>query len=87
MREINEREIAFAELGTITALRERSVEASLGELRERDRMTLALRSALRQGIDINDLSEASGLTVQEIERRVGADLVVLSDLEALAGAA
>lgn len=69
----------------IAALSRRMIEASIRELQERDRLTIALRTALRDGADINDLSEASGLTTDEIRARASRELHVLSDLELTAG--
>jgi hypothetical protein len=74
-------------LDVISGLASRNIEDSVAELRSRDRLTIALRTALKQGADINVLSEASGLTPREIWRRCAADLHVLNDLDVLAGVA
>jgi hypothetical protein len=74
-------------LAVITSLRDREIAASVAELRRMDETAMALRDALRMGIGIDDLSEASGLTPAEITRRVNRPLMVLSDLESMAGAA
>jgi len=70
---------------TITALSERAIRSSINELESRDRLTIALREALRNGMDINTLSADSGLTVADIRRRTERGLHVLSELELLAG--
>lgn len=67
----------------IASLREGLIRDSIRELESRDRLTIGLREALREGADINDLSEASGLTVDEIRRRTQRELHVLSELELL----
>lgn len=70
---------------TITSLRRGNIQDAIRELESRDRLTIALREALQYGTDINDLSEASGLTVDEIRRRTNRELFILSELELLAG--
>lgn len=70
---------------TITALSERAIRSSVHELESRDRLTIALREALRNGADINTLSADSGLTVADIRRRTTGSLHILSELELLAG--
>jgi hypothetical protein len=71
---------------TIAALSEWAIRSSIKELEDRDRLTIALRQALRYGADINDLSADSGIPVAEIRRRTRSPLNVLSDdLELLAG--
>jgi hypothetical protein len=61
------------------------IRSSIETLRHEDRLTLALRQALREGADIDGLSDATGLTPAEIRRRVKRHLNVLSELELLAG--
>jgi len=75
-----------ATLEVITDLRDGAIRASIEELREHDRLTMALRSALRAGVSINDLSNASGLPCDEIRRRVERQLHLGEDLELLTGA-
>jgi hypothetical protein len=65
-------------------LRARS-RVSIRDLQDQDRLTIALKTAIRNGADINSLSEASGLTPAEIVRRIDSELIVLSDLELIAG--
>lgn len=74
-------------LEVIETLRDGQIQASIAELRERDRVTVALRAALRTGVPIEDLSEASGLTCTEIRRRVDGELHLGEDLDSLVGAA
>lgn len=73
------------EFPVIAALSRRAIETSIRELQDRDRLTIALRTALREGADINDLSEASGLTPEAIRTSADRELLVLSDLELTAG--
>lgn len=72
-------------LEMVATLRDRSIQASIAELKSRDEMTIALRTALRNGVDIHNLSEASGLTVAEIRSRVESDLLFGDDMASLAG--
>jgi hypothetical protein len=74
-------------LEVIETLRDGAIRASIAELRERDRVTVALRSALRMGVPIEDLSDASGLTPAEIRRRVDGELHLSEDIDSLVGAA
>ena len=73
------------QLDVIATLRDEQIGASIVELRKRDELTMALRSSLKQGVDIDSLSEASGLTVAAIRERVGQDLLLGEDLASLAG--
>ena len=69
----------------VTTLRDRNIEAQVEQLVREDELTIALRSMLKMGADINTLSEASGLTVAEIRKRVDRDLRVIEDTASLAG--
>jgi hypothetical protein len=69
----------------IAALSKSAIESSIRDLQDQDRLTIALKTAIRNGADINSLSEASGLTPAEIVRRIDSELIVLSDLELIAG--
>lgn len=73
------------QLDVVATLRDRAIEASVNELRKQDELTIALRSALRSGVDIENLSEASGLTVESIRSRVESELNLGEDLEGLLG--
>ena len=72
-------------LEMVATLRDRSIQASIVELKRQDELTLALRTALRNGVDINDLSDASGIPVEQIRERVERDLHLGEDLAHLAG--
>lgn len=72
-------------LTVVASLRDGAIQASIVELRERDKLTLALRSGLKIGIPIEDLSEASGISPAEIRRRTKRDLMILTDLDSLSG--
>lgn len=69
----------------VATLRDRVIEASISELARQDDLTMALRGALKNGMDINTLSEASGLTPKDIRARVGRDLHLGEDIASLAG--
>lgn len=72
-------------LHVVASIRDGVIQATIAELREQDRLTLALRSALKIGISIDDLSEASGLTPAEIRRRTERTVALDEDLDALTG--
>lgn len=74
-------------LEVIETLRDGAIQASIAELRHRDRVTIALRAALRMGVPIEDLSDASGLTCAEIQRRVDGNLHLSEDIASLSGTA
>src|SRR4051794_12666981 len=69
----------------VITLRDRAIEASIAELKRQDELTVALRSALKNGVDVNELSEASGLTVKEIRMRVERELNIGEDMASLSG--
>jgi hypothetical protein len=69
----------------LTELSGRAIRDSVKLLRSEDRLTIAMRQALRNGVRIDDLSEMTGLTPSEIRRRTGRELAILEDLEALVG--
>jgi hypothetical protein len=70
----------------LTSLSDRAIRSAIRQLEDEDRLTLGLREALRYGADINDLSADTGLTCDEIRRRVNRNLNVLSELEMLVAA-
>jgi uncharacterized protein YerC len=74
-------------LDVVATLRDRQIEARIAELKREDEMTVALRQMLRNGADINSLSDASGLTVKEIERQIERELHFGEDMATLAGPA
>ncbi len=74
-------------LDVIGMLSTRVIKARVADLRREDELAIALRTALRSGIDINDLSEVSGLTPAEIQRQTNRPLYVMSELDVLAGVA
>lgn len=74
-------------LEVIEVIRDDAIQASIAELRERDRLTVALRGALSLGVSIEDLSEASGLTCDAIRKRVDGELALGEDLDSLVGTA
>lgn len=72
-------------LEVVATLRDRAIEASMKELARHDELTIACDELLRQGVDINDLSEASGLAPDQIHRRMKRGLALGEDLAGLAG--
>lgn len=54
------------ELEVIATLRDRAIEAAAMQEMTREELITALQYALAQGIDINALSSASGLTPNQI---------------------
>jgi hypothetical protein len=74
------------ELEVIEALAGDAIQASLTELRRQDDLTMALKAALRAGIDINTLSATSGLPISAIRKRVVSELSFGDDLRTLTGA-
>lgn len=72
-------------LDVITELSNRAMNASVRELMSRDRLTLGLREAMRHGASVDELSARTGLTPAEIRRRTDGPLIVLSELDELAG--
>lgn len=72
-------------LEVIATLSGDAINASLRELQKQDRLTLALRESLRNGVSIDDLSAASGLAPAEIRRRIERELTFGEDLASLTG--
>ena len=72
-------------LDVVATLAGDQIKASIAELRQRDKLTIGLREALRAGVPIDELSNVSGLPVAEIRRRTEARLVIEDDLDELAG--
>lgn len=73
------------QLEVVASIANAQIEASLAELKKHDELTLALRDYLRQGVSIDELSEATGLSPGEIRRRTTSELVILSDLDSISG--
>ena len=73
------------ELEVVTTLAGAAIQASISELRTQDELTVALRTMLRQGADINDLSASCGLSPKEIRRRCESELFLGEDMTTLAG--
>lgn len=83
---INLRDNPFSDaLVVVATLRDRQIEASVETLKREDDLTIALREMLRNGVDINSLSEASGVPVEKIRARVDRDLNLGEDMASLAG--
>jgi hypothetical protein len=73
------------QLDVVATIAGDAIKASIAELRHRDRLTIALRAALRLGASIDDVSAASGLTPSEVRRRVESALLIEDDLDEMAG--
>jgi hypothetical protein len=72
-------------LDVVAHLRDEAIQASIKELARQDELTIACDQLLKQGVDINDLSEASGLPTDQIIRRTQRGLALGEDLAGLAG--
>jgi hypothetical protein len=57
-------------LEVVATLRDRHIEATIAERQRADELTMALRQLIAGGIDLNSLSDASGLPVEQILHRV-----------------
>lgn len=68
----------------LAQLSEWAIKSSIETLRREDKLTLALREALQNGANIDELSALTGLRPDEIRRRTHRNLNVLSELEVLA---
>lgn len=73
------------QLDVVATLSDMAIQSSLADLREQDRLTLALREMLKSGVPIDELSAASGLTPAEIRRRSERELSFGEDLASIAG--
>jgi len=69
----------------VATLRDRQIEARITELKREDEMTMALRDLLAAGADINTLSEASGIPVDQIRKQTERELHFGEDLASLSG--
>jgi hypothetical protein len=63
------------ELEVIATLRDRAIEASINHVQVRDELFSALEYGLKTGISIDALSDASGLTTEQI-RGIASTLVI-----------
>lgn len=73
------------EMEVVATLANGAILASIEELRERDKLTLALRQTIKLGVSIDELSAASGLSPEDIRRRVSGELHFGEDLAGLVG--
>lgn len=72
-------------LDVVATLSERAIKARLAEMREDDKLTVAIRQMLRQGVSVNDISAATGLTCQNILKRTERELHFGEDVTSLSG--
>ena len=70
------------QLDVIETLRDDAIKASIAQMRSHDALLVAVRQALKSGVSIDELSEASGLSPQAIRARLSE---VDEDLAQLAG--
>jgi hypothetical protein len=61
------------QLELVATIAGRAIDASLAERQIQNELTEILRQAIANGIDINELSNATGLTPEGIQRRIEAD--------------
>jgi hypothetical protein len=73
------------QLEVMASMRDQAIATAVADLRQRDRITVAMRSMLSAGVPIEDISEASGLPVHEIRARVERPLFIGEDVDSLAG--
>ena len=71
-----------AQLDVVATLRDDEIKASIAQMRSHDALLVAVRQALKSGVSIDDVSEASGLSPQAITARLSE---VDEDLASLAG--
>lgn len=72
------------QLEVIATLAKRGIDAAIQERNIAGEMDITLKSMLRDGVDISDLSAASGLTPAQIRKRVD-DVPLDADFDVLAG--
>ena len=75
------------QLEVVATLADQAFQATIEELRKYDELTVALRGMLKNGVSIDELSEATGLPPAEIRRRTSGSLKLLgdNDVNSLAG--
>lgn len=76
------------DLEVIATLAEDAIHASLAEMQKTETLTAALVTAIKRGVTIDDLSDASGLTPRAIHRRLDTYMrsgAADDDLDELAG--
>jgi hypothetical protein len=59
-----------AQLEVVATLRDRAIKASVEQMRANDELIVGVRQAMKNGVSIDELSEASGLSPQAISRRL-----------------
>jgi hypothetical protein len=69
----------------LASLSERVIHASVFELRCEDALTLAIRQSFKHGMDVDQISNATGLRPVEIRRRLECELFMREDVDALFG--
>jgi hypothetical protein len=62
------------QLKVVATLAGRAIDTSVAHMRSEEELSKALRQYLRQGVSIDELSNATGLTPEMIRARVGRDL-------------
>lgn len=69
----------------LTSLSQRVIHASVIELKAEDALTLAVRQSFRHGMDVDEISNATGLRPAEVRRRLECELYLSEDVDALFG--
>lgn len=72
-----------AAIHTLTLLSQRAIEAAVESLRREDELTLGVRAMFRAGLDVNELSAATGLRPEDIRHRLECELFIDEDVQGL----
>ncbi len=70
-------ETTLYELEMVATLSDKANEASIEMLKRHDALTAELRRLARNGISIDAMSEATGLSPEDIKRRTDSDRTML----------
>lgn len=65
-----------AELEIVATVAGEEIQANVMAMHKREATSEALRSMVKRGVSVDELSEASGLTTAEIRARLNADSLV-----------
>ncbi len=67
----NDPEDRSDELEIVATMSERAIYASILERQSQDDLLIAIREAAKQGVDLDSLSDASGLSIEVIRSNLG----------------
>lgn len=73
------------DLDGVAQLSEDVIDSSIDLQRKRDRQTLEIRKLLERGVPVDELSNATGLSPDEIRAIERRSVVVLDELDVLTG--